>query len=152
MKIIIRLLVMGFIGFGLVGCTPCFCDHYIFSEVDGVVHLNGKPLPNVEVIQYYRSEEYNQSATNPTTTDNQGKFHFPAVTKYAFFGYPVEPVNEQKITIVHNNTEYKGWWYFKHNYDDNGEIDKKISLTCDLSAPDQEREGRSGPVAGICDF
>lgn len=136
----------------LTGCAPCFCNQYMFSDVKGVVLNNGVPVANAEVEQFLDSYGYEKQSTVKVKTNDSGKFEFPAIKRFALVEFFAEPVNEQNITIRYANQEYKGWYYFKHNYRKNGELNKALLLTCDLTAQDKEKQGVSGPAVGICEI
>ena len=122
----------------------------LFSEVNGVVTLNGKPVVGAEVI---RTAELNDKAySDTTTTDGQGRYHFDArFTKSVNSILPVEPFIPQTLVIRANKQEFPGWKMNKRNYSVNGEIDQPLNLTCELSDQPELKEQRIGPnVFGLC--
>ena len=123
----------------------------LFSEVNGVVTLNGKPVPDVEVVRTMRMG-HNNIYTDKTTTDNQGHYRFAArfthsIRKIA----PVEPLIFQRMVFVYQSKEYLGWETDKRNYQINGELDVAINLVCELTNESRVRVGpRHRGIDGIC--
>ena len=104
----------------------------LFSEVNGIVTLNGKPVAGVEVIRTSQMGHDN-IYTDKTVTDEQGRYRFAArfthsVRKIA----PVEPVITQKIAFFHQDREYLGWEAVKDGYELNTELGQPINLACEL--------------------
>lgn len=129
-----------------------FAKICLFSEVDGVVTLNGKPLPGAEVV---RTSEIGKDSvhTDRTFTDNQGRYFFPARFSHSLRKIsPIEPLILQKIVIRFEAAEYVGWKTDKRNYDVNGELGRAIRLTCELSNESARKEFGSQIVWGICDI
>jgi hypothetical protein len=123
---------------------------YLFSEVEGIVLLDGKPVQGVEVSQEYFWHWKDQKAKKVTTTDAQGRFHFPVVTGTSMTAaLPHQPVIEQTLRLSFQGKDYKGWSHAKGNYDDKGEVGARpFKLVCDLSdEPAAHTEIRS---FGIC--
>lgn len=123
----------------------------LFSEVNGVVTQDGKPIAGAEII---RTAEFNNKAyIDSTMTDTHGRYYFNArfinsINKIL----PIEPRVPQKISIRYHNKEYLGWDMDKRDYEINGEIDRKLDLVCELSKePEMKKLGISGYVDGICD-
>ena len=83
---------------------------YLFSEVEGTVLLDGKPVQGVEIEQEYHWHWKNEHRTNTTQSDAQGRFKLPAVTaKSMTAGFmPHEPVTGQRITLRYQGKEHKG--------------------------------------------
>ncbi len=108
---------------------------YLFSEVNGIVLLDGKPVQGVEVTQEYNWHWKDEKASKVATTDAQGRFHFPVVTgKSMTAALPHQPVIEQTLRLSFQGKQYKGWLHGKDNYDDRGELNgKPLNLVCDLS-------------------
>lgn len=109
---------------------------YLFSEVTGVVTIDGKPVAGAEVQQIYiwKSDE----VINRTLTDEEGRYSFPEVTKTSFIWswLPHEPFISQRVNILQAGETHKGWFYSKHDYDKNGELKgRPINLRCDLINP-----------------
>lgn len=107
---------------------------YLFSDVQGVVVLGGKPVPGVEVEQDYHWRWGNVKRTTTVTTDAQGRFQFPEATGRSFTAFlPHEPVIVQRITLRYQGKEHTGWFMAKHNYDRLGEVPgRPLRFVCDL--------------------
>lgn len=108
--------------------------YYLFSEVNGTVFLNGKPLPGAEVEQEYQWKDTIKNTR--VTTDANGRYRFPAVTEKSFLWsvLPHEPVVFQNLRIHYQGKVYKGWAQTKHNYDNNGELNgRPFQLRCELT-------------------
>lgn len=123
---------------------------HLFSEVQGVVVLDGRPVPGVQVERDYHWHWGNQKRTATVTTDAQGRFHFPEVTGRSFTAFlPHEPVVVQRITLRYRGKEHVGWFMAKHNYDRLGEVaGRRLSFVCDLAS-----EAKAHPETetyGIC--
>ncbi|RZI58285.1 MAG: hypothetical protein EOP37_16500 [Rubrivivax sp.] len=124
---------------------------YLFSEVNGVVLLDGRPVEGVEVEQKYNWHWGEKKASRTTRTDAQGRFHFPVITGRSITGslLPHEPVIVQEIHFVHQGKTHHGWFQAKHNYENQGELDgQPMRLVCDLK---DEPTGRPEIQSyGIC--
>ena len=123
----------------------------LFSEVNGVVTLNGKPVAGVEVVRTAELGCNDKLFTDRTLTDDQGRYRFSArfthsVCKIA----PVEPIVSQKIVFLHQGKEYLGWEMTKHNYEVDGELRRPIQLSCDLNTKNDRKEFGPQIVWGIC--
>ncbi|MGY4533728.1 hypothetical protein ACVW0Y_002861 [Pseudomonas sp. TE3786] len=123
---------------------------YLFSEVNGIVLLDGKPVQGVEVDQEYHWHWKDEKARRVTTTDAQGRFHFPLITgKSLTAALPHEPVVEQRMRLYYQGKEYQGWYQSKHNYDDLGELNgRPLNLVCDLN--DEPAPHPEIGSSGIC--
>ncbi|APP76961.1 hypothetical protein BJD12_18975 [Xanthomonas vesicatoria ATCC 35937] len=109
---------------------------YFFSEVEGVVLLNGRPLAGAEVEREYTWRWGNQRRSSTTRTDQDGRFHFPTVTGRSLTAQllPHEPVIVQYLKIRHAGRSHQGWFHSKRNYDDKGEFGHSpMRLQCDLA-------------------
>jgi len=129
-------------------------DYYIFSEVRGVVVSNGKPVVGARLERSYSWSWKNRKGQDETVTNDKGEFYFPEITGFAWLGWlPHEPVIRQNIQIKYEGKSYEAWFYFKRDYDRNGELGgKPLDLYCSLQAPSESLEtGVVGAVAtGIC--
>ena len=129
----------------------------LFSEVNGIVTLNRKPVAGVEVVRTAQVGHDN-IYTDKTVTDEQGRYRFAArfthsVRKIA----PVEPVITQKMAFLYRDKEYLGWFMTKRDYEVNTELGHPLNLTCALDSESKMRTG--GPrteaalhytVVGLC--
>ena len=122
----------------------------LFSEVNGIVTLNGKPVAGVEVIRTSQMGHDN-IYTDKTVTDEQGRYRFAARFTHSVYKIaPVEPNVRQKIAFLYQGNEYLGWRMNKHNYDINTELGRPITLTCELTSEPQLRMGLRHGAHGIC--
>lgn len=122
----------------------------LFSDVQGTVLNNGKPVQGAELIQEtVWSDNKNDVPQKQTQTDAQGRFHFPEVERSAgaIRMVPHQPVILQKIIIHYQGVEYMAWRHTKNSYEANSELDgKPLELECELTRePDFE-----GTHYGIC--
>ena len=125
----------------------------MFSEVNAVVTLHGKPVAGAEIVR--TSNELDSTVyTEKTTTDAQGRFHFDALWVFSLRHFtPLNPMVFQRMAMHHQGHEYLGWDAVKGNYGHNDELDdnKPLKLLCELSEEPimKHQEGR-GPIDGIC--
>ncbi|TBU81483.1 hypothetical protein DNK06_06795 [Pseudomonas daroniae] len=118
---------------------------YLFSEVEGIVLLDGQPVEGVEVerICHWKDE----LKTERMLTDALGRYHFPEITAKSLLWslLPHEPVVFQLLRIHHQGKLHKGWDFTKHNYDSLGEVkNHRLKFVCDLnSEPAAHRETES---------
>lgn len=125
----------------------------IFSTVDGVVLLNGNPVPDAVVKQTFNFGWTDEEGTVTTKTDKYGKFKFPKISRFSIATsiFPHEPVISQFMEITHESKAYKAWLFFKRDYSDNGELNgKPINIICELTREDTM--DRATLVSGICTY
>jgi len=122
----------------------------LFSEVNGQVLLNGKPLANTIVKQQYIWGQ--KPVERMVKTDAEGNFKFDAVFVRSLAKYmPVEAVIQQEIIIENNKEEYKGWSSVKRNFDENGELaGREINILCELTNEFRSEEIGLNLIQGIC--
>ena len=124
----------------------------MFSEINAVVTLNGKPVIGAEIVR--TSNELDSKVyTEKTTTDEQGKFHFTALWVFSLRNWiPMEPMIEQHITLIYQDKEYMGWQHTKNGYGHNHELtgDKPLNFTCELSDEPSLKYQSMGNIKGIC--
>ena len=136
----------------LTGCSPCFRTSYLFSSVEGIVTLNGKPQQGLRIIRQYKDGD-SQLVEDSAVTDESGRFQFAEGTRFDAICYAAEPYIDQKILIVEDTKQYTAWSFVKRNYDDQGEIERLLSLNCELTAAEQRRKASIlSDVIGICTF
>ena len=121
----------------------------LFSEVNGVVLRNGKPVEGavVEREAFWRWKQ--QRIRDSATTNEQGEFKLPMVERASILGsfLPHEPVIEQGILIHVGREEFEAWGFIKRNYRVNGEADgKPLHMVCELTGEPVRR----GKVYGLC--
>ncbi|WP_369941003.1 DUF6795 domain-containing protein [Xanthomonas medicagonis] len=110
---------------------------YLFSEVEGTVLLDGKPVQGVEIEQAYHWHWKDRQGTKNAKTDMLGRFHLPAVTDTSLTAslMPHEPVIGQRITLRYQGREHKGWVFTKHNYEASGEVKgRPLKFICELNS------------------
>lgn len=123
----------------------------LFSAVRGTVLQDGKPVSGAAVDREFEWAWKSETGRDGTTTDANGAFALPDITRKSLFGslLPHEPLVKQTITITHAGKTYKAWVMFKRDYDENGELNgKPIVMTCRLETEPQRR----GEVFGICEL
>ncbi len=151
MSRIAAFLAVLLLGLSIQGHAMAFSKTlYLFSEVNGIVLLDGKPVQGVEVTQEYDWHWKEEKGSKVAVTDAEGRFHFPVITgKSLTAGLPHQPVIEQKLRLSYQGKEYKGWLHGKDNYDEHGELKgQPLNLVCDLNdEPAGHPEIRS---FGIC--
>jgi hypothetical protein len=121
-----------------------FMRIYIFSEVDGVVLLEGKPVKGATVV---RTADYKDKLyTDTVITDEQGRFHFDDI--YIYSMRLSNTSIRQKIVIQYDGSEYLAWELLKRHENHYGELTdpekpdapvKKLNLRCELTG-DQSNE------------
>lgn len=122
----------------------------IFSPIEGKVLLGGKALSGL-VLE--RSVEWDDTTfADKTTTDDNGNFSFPIVSRdpsWLSWLLPSEPMAKQTIGAAFKNQNLKIWFYLKRNWALNSENDgKPIRVECHI---DQEPK-KHGKVFGLCQF
>jgi hypothetical protein len=114
-----------------------FGSNTLFSEVDGVITLDGKPCVSAKIKQTVFKANSKEITTNNITDDN-GYFRFEEVSenKGLLSFIPSEFVVTQRLIIAYDGTEYLGWAYTKRSSEQNSESSNKpFSLVCDLNTP-----------------
>lgn len=121
----------------------------LFSEVNGVVTLGGRPVAGAEVIR--TAVLNNKVYRDTTTTDAGGHYHLEArFTRSVNSILPVEPFIYQKMFIRYQGKEHRAWEVDKRNYDVNGEIKKPLNLSCELTDPEEKKWFGPRVVLGKC--
>ena len=122
-----------------------FMRIYIFSEVDGVVTLEGKPVPGARVV---RTADYKDVVhTDTVMTDEQGRFHFDDL--YTYSVRLSETAIWQKIIIHYQDKEFLAWELLKTHENHYGELNdpetpkapiKKLDLRCELTVDQNSKQ------------
>ena len=111
-----------------------FLKIYLFSEVNGVVLLNGKPVQGAELIR--TAAPGSKSYTDKAMTDAEGRFHFDAMVVHTLRTLiPGEAVIRQTISIRFQGKDYLGWKSTKRDIANHGELnllDPRKSLPIQL--------------------
>jgi len=127
----------------------------LFSEINGVVTLDGKPVAGAEIVRTAIFKD--KPRIDKAITDEAGKFHFDAMYGHSL-GKLInmfEMVIPQTMTIHYHNHEFLGWRTSKRDYHENAELDsdRDITLSCDLSNEPSLKDQQYGrPVRGVCDI
>lgn len=150
-KVMLRITVpvsLLLVSYGVNAMAGLFGTNTLFSPVEGVVTIDGKPCENARVVQSAKRTNKNEIITE-TETDQSGRFSFAEVSEGKGLSsfLPVQFVAKQRLFIYCDNKEYLGWVNTKFNPEINSESEgKPMSLVCDLSkSPEEEDE-----YAGIC--
>ncbi len=153
----VSIVILTIISMGSAMGLFDFAKVCLFSEVNAIVTLDGKPVEGVEVVRTAEwANKGNKIYSDKTSTDKEGRFHFDAMYSNSFSKLSLStPVIAQKIYLIHGGKEYQGWKNGKLNYDENGELDngQPIVLSCELLAEPTKKDTRTkGPVVGICNW
>ncbi len=120
---------------------------YIFSEMQGVVLNQGKP---VEGAVLNREAVFTDAKTfqDSTITDAEGRFHFKPITQWSLRPMMFDTNVNQKVTVTYANNEYLGWETTKRNEHAKGELfynpserDKKpIECLFEITESDEKKQ------------
>jgi hypothetical protein len=105
---------------------------YLFSSVDGVVTLAGKPLENAVVVRRY---QYRGEHRDEGKTDASGRFSFPAVRRWDLsWLLPAEFLVPQNMVVVHQGQEYLIWSNTRRTRQDRAELGGlPLIIRCELT-------------------
>ncbi|MBT1063891.1 hypothetical protein KJY73_09925 [Bowmanella sp. Y26] len=137
--------------FAMDGIDMGLFSKSMFTQVEGVVLLNGQPVQGAEVISSYDWSAKNEKKSKTVKTDENGKFHFPEWKSQCLLSlfFPMQPVISQKIIIIHNGNEYTAWRNIKNSYGNGDEVGvSPIKITCNLESRFSEKH-KNGHY-GIC--
>ncbi|MEO9529734.1 DUF6795 domain-containing protein [Roseibium sp.] len=125
-----------------------FGTNVLFSEVSGTVVLDGKPVEGARVVQITLWSKPGAVPENTVTTDKNGQFSFPEISRSAGFSnlVPGEITIVQKINIEFDGKEYRGWLNTKTNYEREGERNRPLRFICDLN----HTPSNTGDDFGVC--
>ncbi len=110
-------------------------DLTLFSSIQGIVILNGEGVKEIEVTR--RIEWQDETYTESTFTNSEGRFIFNIITQETFFWRfsPQDPSIKQRVEILHEGKRRKAWEYQKKNYDLCSDSNlQPLTLYCDLDA------------------
>jgi hypothetical protein len=144
------LIGAGFLllSFGVDTMAGILGSNTLFSEVEGVVTINGTPCVSAKIEQHiYKSDGKELLAT--VKTDENGRFKFKGIleSKGVFSFLPSEFVVTQRLVIYYEDKEYLGWANAKRSPESNVESNgKQFYLVCDLSKHPEEDD----KYTGIC--
>ena len=127
-----------------------FAKVCLFSEVNGRVLLNGKPMKNVQILR--KTSFQNKKSTEVTSTNEIGEFHFDAKYEKSIAKFlPVEVVISQEIEAIHDSKHYELWKTTKRDYEENSELNgKAMNLVCDLSHKPEYQTIGEHVIKSIC--
>ena len=140
-----------------------FFTIYVFSEVKGVVTMNGEPVRGAQVIRV-GDHEHDKVYSDTAVTDAQGRFSFGPVSTFSLRPLMLGTIIRQKITIKYQGMEYLAWETTKtsnHRYgelnDEEVENPIKLDLLCELTEPQDKRtvlemELRNVGIYGLCSW
>lgn len=122
-----------------------FMKIYIFSEVDGVVLMEGKPVNGAKVV---RTADFKDKIyTDTVVTDKSGRFHFNDISTFSM--RLSETSILQKMVIFYQENEYLAWELLKRNDNHYGELNdpeapektiRKLNLTCELTENQNKKQ------------
>lgn len=112
----------------------------LFSPFSGtLVDAGGSPVPGIRIERTWHWTWTSTRGADQRTTDAEGRFSFPRVEARSITAsfLPHEPVIDQRITAHLPNGPVLLWGYFKHNYEENGELAGRVlNVRCGtVSAP-----------------
>jgi len=134
---------------------------YVFSEVRGVVTLDGKPAEGAEIIRIGDHEE-DKVYTDRAVTDAAGRFEFGPISTFSLRPIMLGTIIRQKIEIKYQGNSYLAWDTVKRNNHRYGELNDegvdspiKLNLTCELMDSQEGRtviqmEIRKVGIYGLC--
>lgn len=126
---------------GIKACT--------FSAVSGIITFDGEPAANARVL---RRANWQKEQRDQTTTDNQGRFEFPAMLDRSVMRYLNGRFTSiETLEVEYNGQRYMIWKMSKTSSEENSEFNgKPMELSCELNAePEIRFIGRHG-VDGLC--
>jgi len=153
------ILISGLFAGGAMGLFDAMTVN-LFSEMQGVVTLHGKPIVGATVTRTAMpaGKEYIDS----TTTDSSGRFSFERATTKSFFKLlPGDDSVFQKVLISYDGAEYVAWETGGASATNKGELNEldvigtekeiDINLVCELNAPVSYKAGAyTTTISGIC--
>jgi hypothetical protein len=147
-KLILAATAVVLISLGAKAMAGIFGNKTLFSQLNGTVLMGGKPCADAQILQTV-SDGGGEEISAQTSSDDNGKFSLPAITKSKGFLslLPGEFVAAQQILILYEGKEYQGWISTKRSPEPNSEAQgANFELVCDL-----DREADYGPdYFGIC--
>ena len=149
---VISLGILAAIGFILIADgtgMSMFPKLVLFSRVDGVITLDGKPVEGAQVTQEVLYKDADEVPATMVTSDAQGNFVFEEVTHGAGLSrmLPGQVSIVQRLVIRYQGKEYEGWRHNKSSVEPNSELDgHPLRLVCELTTPPDFE----GTHFGIC--
>ncbi len=134
---------------------------YVFSDVTGVVTMNGVPVQGAEVLRT-GDHEHDKVYQDKTMTDAEGRFSFGPISTFSMRPIMLGTIIRQKIVIKYQGMEYLAWKTTKTTNHRYGEINDEdvdrpvlLELACELTDPQDKRVvlemelGKVG-ITGLC--
>ena len=143
-----------------MGLIDFFTIH-VFSDVTGIVTMNGEPVEGAELIRT-ADHENDKVYTDSALTDKNGKFSFEGISTFSLRPIMLGTIIRQRIIVKYKGMEYLAWKTVKHNNHLYGELNdvnvknpKKLNFACELTdKQDNERrvelESLDGIIVGLC--
>lgn len=135
----------------------------LFSEMQGVVTLNGKPVPGA-TLSRTAIPNNDKKYTDSTVTDAEGRFHFDRMETHMFLKMlPGQSTVAQEVIIEHEGQQYTAWKTAAAGDNDKGELNEldaigtdreiTIDLSCELTASSTDKAGAyTTVISGICSW
>ncbi|WP_347331323.1 DUF6795 domain-containing protein [Marinimicrobium locisalis] len=123
----------------------------LFSEMSGVLTVNGKPVPNVRLV---RTAKWQSEQRDETVTDDHGRFHFPVMNERTVAKFlPMEFVASQQIDAHYDGEVIRVWGGVKRDPKPNAESKgDALIVACDLRAEESYIEVSGGIVFSRCEW
>lgn len=117
------------------------------SPIEGLIHWQGKPLPNVVATRELYSAGFDGGKyTDTATTNSEGRFKFEVVQERRLFRPDLlssNPVVSQSVKVSYQGTDYLIWYFRKPDFELGSESSNGVlQLDCDLSVSEMGGESR----------
>lgn len=121
----------------------------LFSNMSGMITLNGEPVAGARLV---RTVDLSKPQTDETTTDDNGRFEFPAVfTRTITKFLPQEFVSKQAIVVHHEGQEYRMWSGVKRKPEENTESrGKPLVVQCELTSEEKMISVNNSLIFSLC--
>ena len=121
----------------------------LFSKMEGVIKLDGKPVPNARLV---RTVNLSKDEVDETVTDGNGNFKFDAIIKRkASKLLPQEFAVSQLIYVHYRDKDYRIWSGVKRKSEENSESrGKPLVIECELSSEEQMVIINNSPIFSLC--
>ena len=137
----------------LLPLSPKSSEAFVFrkivysSPIEGLIHWQGKPLPNVVATRELYSAGFDGGKyTDTATTNSEGRFKFEVVQERRLFRPDLlssNPVVSQAVKVSYQGTDYLIWYFRKPNYELGSEsLNGFLKLDCDLSISEEGGESQ----------
>lgn len=115
----------------MIGFKVCLA-----SESSALVTSNREPVVGATVKRKVKSNHNGKDYLDETTTDQEGRFSFPAIySKYLFKHFPSEAVIHQEVTIEHEGESHRAWMLTKADWDENSEVNDRADIKSNTAVP-----------------